>query len=200
MTTLYLVRHAAPVQDYAQPFDQWVLSPEGREEAEALAREPFWDEVRAIYSSPDVKALATAEPAARRCGLPPRLMPCLGEVQRPPGQYFDDYPEVVRQYLATPKGNLHGWEPNARARGRIGACVYRLLDRAQNPQAEGPLAIVGHGLTLTLLLATILNETPSFEIWKSIRIPDWAQVEVRTEGCLVRGSLEVPFSGARAVN
>lgn len=200
MTTLYLVRHAAPVQDYSQPTDQWVLSPEGREEAETLAREPFWDEIRAIYSSPEVKALATAEPAARRRGLPPRLIPCLSEVQRPPGQRFDDYEEVVRQYLATPKGNLHGWEPNARARGRVGACVYRLLDSTQNPQAEGPLAIVGHGLTLTLLLATILNEAPSFEIWKSMGTPDWAQVEVRTEGCLVRGILTVPFSGKRPVN
>lgn len=199
MTTLYLVRHAAPVQDYSQPADQWPLSTEGRHEAEALAREPFWGEVRAIYSSPEIKALSTVEPAARRLGLPPRLIPCLAEVQRPPGQRFEDYQEVVRQYLATPKGNLHGWEPNARARGRVGACVYRLLDPAQNPEAAGPLAIVGHGLTLTLLLATILNEAPSFEIWKSMAMPDWARVEVRTEGCLVRGSVVVPFSGKRLV-
>ncbi len=200
MTTLYLVRHAAPVLDYTQPQSQWVLSPEGREQAEALAAEPFWAEVKAIYSSPEVKALATAEPAARRYGLPPRVLPCLGEVERPAGQRFDNYPEAVGQYLATPKGSLHGWEPNARARGRIGACVYRLLDPGQSPEAAGPLAIVGHGLTLTLLLATILNETPSFDIWRSIRVPDWAQVEVHTEGCLVRGRIVAPFSGQRLTN
>lgn len=200
MTTLYLVRHAAPVQDYTQPYSQWVLSPDGRAEAEALAGEPFWADVKAIFSSPEVKALATAEPAARRYGLPPRVLPCLSEVERPAGRWFENYPEVVRQYLATPKGNLHGWEPNARARGRIGACVYRLLDTGQSPAAEGPIAIVSHGLALTLLLATILNEAPSFDIWQSMRLPDWAAVEVHTEGCLVRGRLAVPFSRARLAN
>ena len=199
-TTLYLVRHAAPVQDFTQSPDQWVLSPEGKAEAEALAAEPFWKDVRVIYSSTEPKALGTAEPAARRHNLPLRALPCLGEAARPAGQRFDDYPGVVAQYLATPKGNLHDWEPNARVRGRIGACVWRLLDPGQNMEYDGPIAVVSHGLALTLLLATIQNEAPSFEVWQSMRQPDWAAVEVYSEGCLVRGRLAVPFSGARTVN
>ncbi|MHB9144289.1 MAG: histidine phosphatase family protein [Symbiobacteriia bacterium] len=198
MTTLYLVRHAAPVQDFTQPPDRWLLSPEGEAQAEALSREPFWQSVRAVYTSPEPKALATVAPAARRYGLPLRAVDCLREVARPGGQRFDDYPNVVAQYLATPKGNLNGWEPNARVRGRIGACVWRLLDPEQNPDAAGPIVVASHGLALTLLLATIQNQAPSFALWQSMRQPDWAKVEVYTEGCMVRGELVVPFSGARA--
>ena len=64
---LWFVRHAPVELRLDRPASTWELSDDGRADAEALARRLA--PVPRVLSSPEPKALATAEPLARLSGV-----------------------------------------------------------------------------------------------------------------------------------
>jgi broad specificity phosphatase PhoE len=169
---LYVVRHAAVTIRRDVPLPQWHLSPEGRAAAEALAEEPYWAEIAALYTSAEPKAVGTAQRIAARHGLPIRIDPDLREVD---GRTWvaEGYREQVRRYLAGEP--VDGWEPREAALARVGSCIDGVV--AANEGAD--VAVVSHGLVLTLCLAGLLDldATASFELWTRLRFPDVAVVD-----------------------
>ncbi len=142
---LLLVRHTAVTLVEGLAPGEWPASPEGLAAAARLAQAPLFAGVRAVASSPERKALATAEPIARRLGLALAVEPDLREVERPPGPIVSSE-EIGRRVRADLiDGGADGWEPPADARQRVVGCVDRL-----RAATDGPLAIVSHGLLLTL--------------------------------------------------
>jgi broad specificity phosphatase PhoE len=75
------------------------------------------------------------------------------------------YVALVGRYLAGEP--IDGWEPAAEARARFAACA-----RALAGDARGPLALVTHGLVLSLHLGL------SPEEWEALRLPDVVQTGV----------------------
>lgn len=168
---LVLVRHAAVEADPAAPAARWPLSDSGRTAARALAREPLWRAIVRIFTSPELKAQETAQIFAGVNGITVTAVEDLREVERPPGQWFDDYPAAVAAYFAAPQASTHGWEPPVVAQARIHACIASLLG-----WESGPCAVVGHGLTLSLYLASLTGAAPA-AIWAAITLPDLAVVD-----------------------
>jgi len=70
---LWFVRHAAVDLDLARPASTWELTAEGRADAEAVAARLA--PVARVLSSPERKAVATAEPIAARSGVELELDP-----------------------------------------------------------------------------------------------------------------------------
>ena len=157
---LVLVRHTAVTLVEGLAPSEWPASPAGVAEAERLASAPVFSALAAIASSPERKALATAEPIARRLGLEVVVEPDLREVGRPPGPIVsaEEIGRRVRAYLD--EGRLDGWEPATAARERVDACIARL-----RRTADGPLAVVSHGLLLTLLRRDTAG------LWESMPLP-----------------------------
>jgi probable phosphoglycerate mutase len=86
MTELVLVRHGLTAWNRETRFQGPIdipLDPEGHEEAEraaqALAEQALAAPVSAVYSSDLTRARQTAEPIARRLGLPVRVDPAMRE-------------------------------------------------------------------------------------------------------------------------
>lgn len=180
-TTLYLVRHAAVAFRPELPAHAWRLSAEGRSAAEALGRREFWAEVRGIHSSPEPKAVATAQRIAAPHGLRMRIERDLREVEGRP--WLDEgYEDAVRHYFAGEP--VEGWEPRDEASSRIVACIDRIVSRHE----VADVGVVSHGLVLTLYLSGLLglDEAKTFELWSGIGLPDVAAVEPG-ERRLVRG-------------
>jgi broad specificity phosphatase PhoE len=174
---LVLLRHAAVEVEPAVLPALWQLSDEGRAGARTLAREPVWREIERIYTSPEVKAQETAQIIAGPNDISVTVVEGLREVARPHGQWFgDEYPggyeAAVAAYYAGPNEPVHGWEPAARARTRICACIDALV-RA----GDDAVAIAGHGLTLSLYLAAVIGAEP-LALWRTITLPDLAVVDV----------------------
>lgn len=167
---LYLVRHAAVNVVAERPSSGWHLSPEGRGAAEVLAQQAYWKKIQTVYSSPEPKAVATAQRAAAPNGLPMRIEPELREVERPWGE---GYEELVRRYLADER--LEGWEDGGRALARIRAVIARLPERGE----DAAVAIVSHGLLITLYIKHLvgLDGTAASELWAGLRFPDVAVVD-----------------------
>ncbi|MEX2158809.1 MAG: histidine phosphatase family protein [Dehalococcoidia bacterium] len=166
---LYLVRHAAVVVRPETSSRHWHLSPEGRAAAEALAREPYWPSIALVYSSAEVKAIATAQRIAAPHELAIRIERALGEVERPWTNAV--YEDLVRRYLAGEP--VEGWEPRDAALGRVRSCIDAIVTIGEDA------AVVSHGLALTLYVSDLLDldADASYELWRSIRFPDVAIVD-----------------------
>lgn len=181
---IVLVRHATVETDPAVAPSQWVLSDAGRAAARALAREGLWRSIQRIFTSPEPKALETAHILAGPNGMTVTVVEDLHEVRRPANQWFGDeypggYPAAVRTYLAHPNETTHGWERPVAAQERIRTCIDEL--RRWEPDS---FALVGHGLTLSLYVASVTATDPA-AVWPAIGLPDYAILDPDT-GRLLR--------------
>ena len=84
MTTFFLVRHAVTSHTGAK-LSGWLegiqLTDEGRDQAEDVAERLSGTRLDAVHPSPIDRAMATAEPIARRHGLEIEVGRALGEVE-----------------------------------------------------------------------------------------------------------------------
>jgi broad specificity phosphatase PhoE len=162
------VRHAMALRDTDRPPREWELGPAGRAAARVLAAQlPRSVAPAVVVSSTEPKALATAAPIAERFGVEVVPDERLVEAHRPWVGSPDDYRAMAHRYLAgfaTP-----GWEDAGAVVDRMAAGV-----RAARASVSGrPVAVVGHGLSLCLHLASVLPEgfDPS-GLWARLSFPD----------------------------
>ncbi len=161
MTQLYLIRHAR-TRMMGDAAERWPLSEKGRRDASTLARRDFWRRIDLAFSSPEPKALQTAEPAARRWGIPLEIVDCLRELRRP--RLVQDYEKTVERLFSDPEVSIVDMEPAAQAAERITRCIRGLVE-AHSTQT---LAVVSHGLVLTLFLAQLEGRWPTVAEWQSV--------------------------------
>jgi 2,3-bisphosphoglycerate-dependent phosphoglycerate mutase len=165
MSKLYVIRHAA-TQQSASPAETWPLSAEGEAQAQALVGHPCWQEVTRIVSSPEEKALATVRPAAQAHGLALETHHDLRELQRSPLYLTNEgYQQTVQEVFAYPERSINQWESGSSVRSRMDGAISELCERYKHDT----LAIVSHGLALSIWLAALRGEAqPSFEAWRSL--------------------------------
>ncbi len=173
MALLYLIRHARS-QMMGDEIERWPLSEEGKRETGVLARQNFWREIELIFSSPEPKALLTAKPSAHRWGIPLEVVNCLHELHRP--RLVQDYDMTVARLFAEPETVIAGMEPATQAAERITHCLKELV--ASHP--EQTLAVVSHGLILTLFLAQLENRRPTVSEWRAIPFTGLAVMDTAT--------------------
>lgn len=165
MTEIHLIRHAHTEPRADVPSPEWGLTAEGREAARVLALRDQWLELTLVASSQEPKARATAEPIAVAAALDLRIERDLREAGRP---WVDgDYAAIARRYLAGEE--TPGWEPADEVRERMQRAV-----RVLSVEAGGPLAIVSHGLALSLLLDLPPDEWQAMPFGEVVAVLDAA--------------------------
>jgi broad specificity phosphatase PhoE len=136
---LIVVRHAQPAVDPDTPQASWALTDGGRAAARRLARN-LEEAPDAVVSSPERKAVETAEPITARFGLVLTVDERLREANRP---WIDgDYPTLARQWLSGEP--LDGWEPWKAVAERWETAILQTTS-----PGHGTVVIVGHGLAMT---------------------------------------------------
>ncbi|MCH8025592.1 MAG: histidine phosphatase family protein [Chloroflexi bacterium] len=170
---LYLVRHAGVTVRPERPGAEWHLSQEGRAAADAVADEQHWAELDAIHTSPEPKASSTAQRIAAPHGLPIRIERDLREVEGRGWTEQAEYREQVRRYLAGE--TVDSWELLADTQRRVRACIESITEQDDSRD----VAVVSHGLALTVYLAGLLelDAAAAYEMWAGIRFPDIAIVD-----------------------
>ncbi|MBI2760661.1 MAG: histidine phosphatase family protein [Chloroflexi bacterium] len=176
---IILVRHAAVELDPAVLSALWPLSDAGRADARSLARSGMWRDVTRIFTSPELKAEETAHIIAGPNSMTVTAVEDLREVERPAGQWFEDYPAAVQAFFAAPGRATHGWESPKRAQERMVECIRQLAS-----WEPGGFAIAGHDLTLSLYLSTV-TDLEAAALWPTIRLPDVAVLSI-SRGVVVR--------------
>lgn len=176
------VRHAMAVSDPDLPPSRWDLGAAGRAAAKDLAaRLEVNRPVAALITSPEPKAVGTAEPIAERFGVDLHLDDRLVEARRP--WVGKDYRAVAHRYLNGEE--VDGWEDRGEVAARVGAAV-RAVRAAGPPDAAS--IVVGHGLALCLHLGPGLPA--GFDLaafWARLAFPDaWV---VEREDLVLRRSI-----------
>ena len=169
--TLYLVRHAQ-TQQTLLPAETWPLSDTGIQQVRKLAELPFWSEVHLICSSWEPKAIQTAQIVAERHNFSVEPVFDLRELRRT-GDRAADYEAAVREVLENPLKSYHGWEPAGEAQTRIVTAIERVLMLHE----DKTLAVVSHGLALTLYLAYLTDTQPTSDLWHSLPFASAIQVD-----------------------
>jgi 2,3-bisphosphoglycerate-dependent phosphoglycerate mutase len=178
--TLYLIRHAHS-QRTALPAEAWALSEPGIRQARKLAELPFWREVQIICSSWEPKALQTAQIVAEQHSLPIEPVFDLRELRRTEG-VVADYEAAVHEVLKNTFKSHHGWEPAGEAQTRTVTAIERLLMLHEGET----LAVVSHGLVLTLYLAYLTDTPPTLDLWQSFPFASATQVDPEARTVLNR--------------
>ena len=150
---VWFVRHAQVVLELDRPASSWKLSAEGHAAADDLA--VSLAPVPRVLSSPEPKAVATAEPLARRSGVEVEVDARLGEVARDANlPDAASHRAAVRAYLSGEA--IHGWESADVACARFSTALDGLDDAA----------VVTHATILALFLGY------DFDAWSRIALPD----------------------------
>lgn len=170
---VYLITHVATTQQRALDADQWGLADEGRAQAAKLALAPFWQSIDQVVVSSEPKTrLSVADVVAQR-GLPVWVDSRLDELRR--GGWVENYGAHVAQVFARPDEPHGGWEPARRALARVLAAMQDIERRFRDQE----VAVVGHGLTLSLLRAHYLGEARvCYEAWARLSFGAVAAVEL----------------------
>lgn len=160
MSSLLLVRHAlaAPPDDLRLPGPDRPLLPEGRRQAERLARRVASSRPVAVWSSDARRAVETAQAVAAAAGRQVAIDTALREFDfgswsgRTYAEVVAADPGAAAWFDQPETGRPPSGEPLAEAAGRVRAA----LDRAV-ADIEGPVVVVGHAGSLRLAVAAALG-------------------------------------------
>jgi broad specificity phosphatase PhoE len=178
-TRLYLIRHAHTEPDPLVDSAQWRLSSKGEGQAMRLATQFFWPEVELIALSSEPKTRLTVAPLLALRTLPIVVDHRFDELQRP--GWVEDYQAQVAQAFALPDQPAGAWEPAAVALARIMQGIADLVAH----YAGRTLALVGHGLTLSLYRARLLGRPRvDFDEWRRLGFAAVALVDPVTPALL----------------
>lgn len=157
---LYLITHAHTEQIMGTDARTWRLSTRGVEQSQLLAHRPLWDSVQRIVLSTEPKTRLTVEPVIAQGAMPVVVDGRFDELGR--SGWIDDYGEQVRTAFSRPGESVDGWEPAAGALQRF----VEGIDDLCRTYPDQCLALVSHGLVLSLYRAHLLNRS-------RVRYADW---------------------------
>lgn len=175
---LHLVRHGRPLITEGVPNASWPLAPEAAEGLASLRASGRLPADAAWYSSPELKALGTAEALASG---PVTVVDDLREMERPAGPWLGgkQWHEIVSRSMLEPGAPaLPGWETARATTERIVAAVRAV-------PAEGEVALAGHGTAFTLLVAALTLAPPDLDGWRRMAMPDHLALELTADGAEV---------------
>lgn len=165
MTDITFLRHFATRVDPDVPVRDWELSAAGRRAEEEFLDGFDAERFEAVYSSPEAKALHTAERIADR-GPDLVVSEALHEVDRSGEGFVNDeaaYRAMVADWLEGEAA--FDWEATDAVRERVRAFAGAVAD------AEGPVVAVVHGIWLAMVQARVTGDDP-FELWSDLGFGD----------------------------
>jgi broad specificity phosphatase PhoE len=177
---IYLITHAHTEQVPEVVTDAWQLSARGEQQAEELAHAPFWRDVHRIVLSSETKTWLTVARVVESHRLPVWVDSRLDELRRT--GWSDDYARQVARSFAEPDIAHSGWESVRSVRERAVAA----LDDLERRFAGEALAIVGHGICLSVVRSAMLGqELVEFSAWQRLAFASMAKIELQPPSLLI---------------
>ncbi|HQY90637.1 histidine phosphatase family protein [Caldilinea sp.] len=175
MAFLYLITHAHTQVEPALDAVHWRLSSAGQAQAEALAALPFWPDIDRIVVSREAKTRLTIAPVLAKQNIQLVEDGHFDEAVRP--GWVEEYSAHVQDFFAASDRSVGGWEPATHALQRFLAGIALYV----TPHDAEQLALVSHGLVLSLYRAHLLGQWPAdFDAWRQLGFAAVACVDLRT--------------------
>lgn len=165
MTQIVFLRHFETKIEEDRPVSEWGLSEEGKEELQNLLETNILGGLDRVYSSPEHKALKTAQEISQQASIPLVQIEELREVDRSGEGFIEDqeeYVQMVETYLRNPTVPFK-WENRNEVEDRI----RKFLDTVDTSD-ERVMAAVTHGMFLSTLLPRLSDSDP-YTFWQNLR-------------------------------
>ena len=145
----------------------WVLSDDGREAAAALASKLLRFEFAALFSSPEPKALQTAQIIADRTGSQVHTDIRLREHERSAVGFLEreSFEARIASIFDRPDEIAFGDESADAVHARFSAAIDDAVARS-----SGPVAAVTHGTAMTIYISRLTGIAP-MPFWSSLAMP-----------------------------
>ena len=179
---IYLIAHACTRQVPDTDAAHWQLNELGLAQAAALARQPFWDDVGRLLLSREPKTRLTVAPLLQKKEMPVEEDDRFNELHRTP-EWTDDYTGRVAEVFCRPRESVAGWETASDALTRF----RKGIDEWASLYPQETLALVGHGLTLSLYRAHLLG-------LPTVPVQDWQQLSFAAVACVQYGQFVEDFA------
>ena len=142
--------HPQVIIDPDVPIPDWGLSEEGARRVMSLTLSPVLGGTKSVISSPERKAVETAEPLAAALMVALEIHPRMHENDRSATGYLppERFEATADAFFASPTTSVDGWERAVEAQARICSAVEEALRQAP----PGDVLLVGHGAVGTLLM------------------------------------------------
>ena len=173
MSTLILIKHAAPEVVPGVPPEQWRLSERGRASCAALATVLRPHAPAVIISSGEPKAAETGELLADASGVPFHTAPGLHEHDRSnvPHMRSGDFISSMEVLFRKPDQLVLGKETASGALKRFRNALDDVTE--QYGGQNKTLAVVSHGTVIALLLEQCGGRR-GFDVWRAMKLPSYA--------------------------
>lgn len=174
---LILVKHALPILDAVRPPREWPLAPDGKRQSKRLAAALRRFAPLRVVSSPEPKALATAEIVAAEFGLAVTVGGGLREIDRRalPIVTAAEHQRLNADVFTDVERPVVGSESARDARDRFAEAVSKELQRTK----EGSLVVVAHG-TVIALLVSAHNPIDAFDLWTRLQCPSFVVLDAQS--------------------
>jgi len=148
---VYFITHTEVTIDPNIPVPEWPLSEKGIKRMNQLLLKPWVQDVKAIYSSSERKAMDGAQILASHLSLEYKVIPELGENDRSATGYLprEEFETTAKKFFSYPNKSIRGWETAFDAQKRIIKAVDSILSQKEG---NDRIAIISHGAVGTLYL------------------------------------------------
>lgn len=173
LTTVILIRHAEPIIAKDAPPNTWILSEAGRKAAAGIASSIASFGLREIVTSPEAKAVQTAEIIADLVGAQICIDPRLREHERKAIGFLarDDFEAGIASIFGKPDETAFGDESADAVHARFCAGINDAVSRSPNV-----IAAVTHG-TAMAIYASRLGGMAATPFWTQLAMPDVILIE-----------------------
>lgn len=190
MPFLYLIRHPKTEPNPTLPASQWRINREGYRQVRSLIVARFWEDVTAVYTSREPKAYFVGAAVQSLHHIPFFAVEDLHEARRDEWLGFEAFQAAQTDFFARPsEAPVPTWESAGAAQVRF----YRAVEEieARHPPSDS-LAIVAHATVLTLYIARLRGELPSYDWWRKLGFAEVMAVD-RTNRLPVTEFLPAPY-------
>lgn len=170
--TLILIRHSTPVIIPSQAPSEWPLSSNGIRRCHRLVELLATAKIKYLFSSPEKKAVQTAEIIAKKLDLTIQIEPGIHEHLRNPDQLpksKQDFQVLVRQVFKFPNQIIFGQETGDQAWQRFSSALIQLMSE-HSILSDQSIACVTHGTVMSLYISRLIGIEP-YSFWKKMSTP-----------------------------
>ena len=170
MGKLVLVKHSLPRLDPNVPSRGWHLSDGGRRRCDELAERLADYGLQAIATSPETKAVETAEILGEALSISPQVVNGLEEHHRDAVGLLpqEEFEALIEDLFTRPQSLVMGNETADQSHDRFSTALHLVIDA----DPEWNLAVVSHGTVMSLFVAGSAGIEP-FRLWKSLGLPSF---------------------------
>jgi len=162
MKHILLIRHGLPHEGHPVHPGDPPLHPLGMRHAQRLARRLHREDVDCVASSPQRRAMDTAQPLARLLGIAPTIYQGLAEVDHGTDRYRSvetmqaEDAKRFSEFLASP-ARFFGKDPDEFRKGALSA-----FEAAIREASGKRIAIFAHGMTIKTILCAALGTEEAY--------------------------------------